>query len=59
VPGHPVQVDVKFLQLKVEDGKVAKRYQYAAIADATRIRALQVYPKHNQKKCDQVYRLCD
>ena len=26
-----------------------KRYQYTAIDDATRLRALQIYPKHNQK----------
>jgi transposase InsO family protein len=49
VPGHHVQVDVKFLQLKNEAGKVVKRYQYTAIDDATRIRALRIYPKHNQE----------
>ena len=48
VPGHHVQVDVKFLQLKDVEGKIVKRYQYTAIDDATRIRALQIYPKHNQ-----------
>ena len=48
VPGHHVQVDVKFLSLQDEEGMVVKRYQYTAIDDATRIRALQVHPKHNQ-----------
>jgi transposase InsO family protein len=48
VPGHHVQLDVKFLRLKDQEGKVVKRYQYTAIDDATRIRALQVFPKHNQ-----------
>ena len=48
VPGHHVQLDVKFLRLKDKEGKTVKRYQYTAIDDATRIRALQVYPKHNQ-----------
>jgi len=48
VPGHHVQVDVKFLQLKNRAGKTVKRYQYTAIDDATRIRALQIFPKHNQ-----------
>lgn len=48
VPGHHVQVDVKFLKLKDADGKPVKRFQYTAIDDATRIRALQIYPKHNQ-----------
>ncbi len=48
VPGHHVQVDVKFLQLKDKEGNAVKRYQYTAIDDATRIRALQIFPKHNQ-----------
>lgn len=39
---------MKFLRLKDREGKTIKRYQYTAIDDATRIRALQVYPKHNQ-----------
>jgi transposase InsO family protein len=47
VPRHHVQVDVKFLQLKDKDGNAIKRYQYTAIDDATRIRALQIYPQHN------------
>ena len=49
VPGHHVQVDVKFLQLKDREGKTVKRYQYTAIDDATRIRALQIFPAHNQE----------
>ena len=48
VPGHHVQVDVKLLQLKDVEGKIVKRYQYTAIDDATRIRALEIFPKHNQ-----------
>jgi transposase InsO family protein len=48
VPGHHIQVDVKFLRLKNREGKITKRYQYTAIDDATRIRALQIFPKHNQ-----------
>ena len=38
VPGHHVQVDVKFLTLKEVEGNTVKRYQYTAIDDATRIR---------------------
>jgi transposase InsO family protein len=49
VPGHHVQVDVKFLRLKDIEGKTVKRYQYTAIDDATRIRALQIFPGHNQE----------
>jgi transposase InsO family protein len=48
VPGHHVQLDVKFLKLRNHEGKGVKRYQYTAVDDATRIRALQVFPKHNQ-----------
>lgn len=53
VPGHHVQVDVKFLQLKDEDGKLVKRYQYTAIDDATRIRALKIFAQHNQEAAIQ------
>lgn len=48
VPGHHVQIDVKFIILKDKKGHQAKRYQYTAIDDATRIRALKVNSKHNQ-----------
>jgi transposase InsO family protein len=49
VPGHHVQVDVKFLRLLDKAGKAVRRYQYTAIDDATRIRALQIFSKHNQE----------
>jgi transposase InsO family protein len=48
VPGHHIQVDFKFLIFKGEQGCAVKRYQYTAIDDATRIRALKVYSRHNQ-----------
>lgn len=48
VPGHHVQVDVKFLFFSDNEGKKIKRYQYTAIDDATRVRALKIYEKHNQ-----------
>jgi len=48
VPGHHIQVDVKFLIFKGKDGKKLKRYQYTAIDDATRIRALKIYTRHTQ-----------
>lgn len=47
-PGHHVQMDVKFITLKDPKGKTVRRFQYTAIDDATRIRALKVYFKHNQ-----------
>jgi transposase InsO family protein len=48
VPGHQIQVDVKFLKFEGKDGKSVKRYQYTAIDDATRVRALKIYDRHNQ-----------
>lgn len=48
VPGHQIQVDVKFLIFRGKDGKPIKRYQYTAIDDATRVRALKIYSRHTQ-----------
>jgi transposase len=48
VPGHHVQADAKILSLKAVDGRRVRRYQYTAIDDATRVRALKVYARHNQ-----------
>ena len=48
-PGHHVQVDVKFITLRDPEGHAVRRFQYTAIDDATRIRALQVYDRHTQK----------
>lgn len=49
VPGHHIQVDVKFLTLKTAGGRKIRRFQYTAIDDATRVRALRIYKRHNQK----------
>ena len=49
VPGHQIQIDVKFLNLKSEEGSRIRRYQHTAIDDATRVRALKIYKRHNQK----------
>ena len=49
VPGHHIQVDVKFNWLKTEHGNKVQRFQYTAIDDATRIRALKIYKRHTQK----------
>ena len=49
VPGHPIQIDVKFLTFKGNNGAKIKRYQYTAIDDATRVRALKIYDRHTQK----------
>lgn len=48
VPGHHIQMDVKFLTFNGKSGKKVRRFQYTAIDDATRIRALKVYQRHTQ-----------
>jgi transposase InsO family protein len=49
VPGHHIQIDVKFLALVTGEGRRVRRYQYTAIDDATRVRALKIYRRHNQQ----------
>lgn len=48
VPGHHIQMDVKFLTFTGQHGEKIRRFQYTAIDDATRVRALKVYDKHTQ-----------
>ena len=48
VPGHQVQVDVKFATFNDSSGNKIRRYQFTAIDDATRIRALKMYKRPNQ-----------
>jgi len=48
IPGHQVQVDVKFATSTDSIGNKIRRYQFTAIEDDTRIRALKIYEKHNQ-----------
>jgi transposase InsO family protein len=43
-----VQADVKILSLKGPDGHRVRRFQYTAIDDATRVRALKIFKRHNQ-----------
>ena len=49
VPGHHIQMDVKFLFFTAKDGKKIRRFQYTAIDDATRVRTLQIYRCHTQE----------
>jgi transposase InsO family protein len=49
VPGHHVQVDVKFLDFKGQQEQKVRRFQYTDIDDATRIRALKIYERHTQE----------
>ena len=48
VPGHHIQMDVKFLAFKGKRGEKIRRFQYTAIDDAMRVRSLKVYEKHTQ-----------
>lgn len=47
IPGHRVQIDVKFLERI--PGTRKRFYQYTAIDDCTRIRVLKIYDKCDQK----------
>lgn len=52
LPGHQVQIDVKFIEpLKATPKK--KYYQFTAIDDCTRLRVLRIYPQLNQKSAIQ------
>ena len=51
LPGHRVQVDVKFIEPLPNTRK--KHYQYTAIDDCTRIRVLRIYPRNDQKTAIQ------
>jgi len=47
MPGHRIQVDVKFLE-RIPDTR-KRYYQYTAIDDCTRLRVLKIYEKNNQR----------
>ena len=49
VPGNRIQMDVKFLFFQDPACKMKKLFQYTAIDDATRAKALKVYSKYNQQ----------
>lgn len=51
LPGHRVQIDVKFLA--PIPGSRKRFYQYTAIDDCTRLRVLRAYPANNQKTAIQ------
>lgn len=48
VPGHHIQMDVKFLTFNGKQGEKGRRFHYAAIDNAARVRALKVYERHTQ-----------
>ena len=47
VPEHWEQVDMKILTF-IKNGRKIRRFQYTAIDNATRARALKVYHRHTQ-----------
>ena len=51
LPGHRVQIDVKFIAPLQGSGK--KHYQFTAIDDCTRIRVLRIYDRLNQQTAIQ------
>jgi hypothetical protein len=48
VPSHHIRIDVKFLTFIGKRGNKIRRFQYTAVDDATRVRALKVCGKHTQ-----------
>jgi len=48
VPGHHVQVDVRFLYFNDKQGRRLRRFQYSAVDDATRVRALKIHRRHTR-----------
>jgi transposase InsO family protein/transposase-like protein len=55
LPGHRVQIDVKFIEPlpSAKPGSRRKHYQFTAIDDCTRLRVLRIYPRLNQKTAIQ------
>lgn len=58
LPGHQVQIDVKFIEplkttAKPPVGPRRKYYQFTAIDDCTRLRVLRIYDQLNQKTAIQ------
>ncbi|MFI7143199.1 hypothetical protein ACIBQ5_37580 [Streptomyces massasporeus] len=58
MPGHRVQIDVKFIEPlasmpKGRRGGRNKYFQFTAIDDCTRLRVLRIYPQLNQNTAIQ------
>lgn len=45
-PGDRVQIDVKYVPYRIEDGTLGRAYQYTAIDDCTRARFVWIYSGH-------------
>jgi transposase InsO family protein len=54
LPGHRIQVDVKFIDPVTRGpGRLKRYYQFTAIDDCTRIRVLRMYDRNTQKSAIQ------
>ena len=53
LPGHQVQIDVKFIKPISGSAPRKKYYQFTAIDDCTRLRVLRIFPALNQKTAIQ------
>jgi transposase InsO family protein len=53
LPGHRVQLDVKFIQPLPGAPRAKKYYQFTAIDDCTRLRVLRIYDRCNQQTAIQ------
>jgi transposase InsO family protein len=53
LPGHRVQLDVKFIQPLPGAPKAKKYYQFTAIDDCTRLRVLRIYDRCTQQTAIQ------
>jgi hypothetical protein len=58
MPGHQLQVNVKFIEPLGQTGRRRKLYQFTAIDDCTRLRVLRAYPRCDQKTATAVRRCC-
>jgi IS30 family transposase len=55
LPGHQIQIDVKFVDALAGSGRRKKFYQFTAIDDCTRLRVLRLYPHCDMRTAIQFY----
>jgi transposase len=55
LPGHQIQIDVKFVDAIQGSGRGKKFYQFTAIDDCTRLRVLRLYPNCDMKTAIRFY----
>jgi transposase InsO family protein len=55
LPGHQIQIDVKFVDTLQGSGRGKKFYQFTAIDDCTRLRVLRLYPNCDMRTAIRFY----